>query len=71
VGGPVAMVEEGDPITIDIANRVISLDVDDATIAARRAQWTAPAPAVRDGVMAKYIRLVSSAAEGAITSKVF
>jgi dihydroxy-acid dehydratase len=71
VGGPIAMVEEGDPVTIDIANRNISLDVDDATLAARRALWAAPPPAVRDGVMAKYIRLVNSASEGAITSKVF
>jgi dihydroxy-acid dehydratase len=71
VGGPIAFVDEGDPITIDIQHRSISLDVDEATLAERKAKWTAPPPPFREGVMAKYIRLVSSAAEGAITSKVF
>ncbi|WP_321473829.1 dihydroxy-acid dehydratase [uncultured Paludibaculum sp.] len=71
VGGPIAFVEEGDPITIDIEHRNISLDVDEATLAARRAKWTAPPPARTNGVMAKYIKLVSSAAEGAITSNVY
>ncbi len=70
-GGPIAFVQEGDPITIDIAARSISLDVDEATLAARKANWQAPPPPFATGVMAKYIRLVSSAAEGAITSKVF
>jgi dihydroxy-acid dehydratase len=70
-GGPIALVEEGDAITIDIASRRISLGVDAATLAARKAKWQAPPPAFTGGVMAKYIKLVSSAAEGAITSKVF
>ncbi len=70
-GGPIAFVEEGDQITIDIGKKSISLDVDEATLAARKARWQAPPPPFADGVMAKYIRLVSSAAEGAITSKVF
>jgi len=70
-GGPIALVEEGDPITIDIAGRTISIDVDQATLAARRAKWQKPSPGFKEGVMAKYIRLVSSAAEGAVTSKVF
>lgn len=70
-GGPIALVEEGDTITIDITNKCISLDVDAATLAARKANWQAPPPPVTTGVMAKYIKLVSSAAEGAITSKVF
>jgi dihydroxy-acid dehydratase len=70
-GGPIALVEEGDSITIDIEKRDISLDVPAATLAARRAKWVAPPPPFKSGVMAKYIRLVSSAAEGAVTSKVF
>lgn len=70
-GGPIALVEDGDPITIDIANKTISLDVDAAVLQQRRAKWQAPPPPFRTGVMAKYIRLVSSAAEGAITSRVF
>jgi dihydroxy-acid dehydratase len=71
VGGPIAFVEEGDPVTIDIEHQNISLDVDEATLAARRAKWVAPAPARKTGVMAKYIKLVSSASEGAITSNVY
>lgn len=70
-GGPIALVEDGDPVTIDIANKTISLDVDAAVLEQRRARWQAPPPPFNTGVMAKYIRLVSSAAEGAITSRVF
>lgn len=69
--GPIAFVEEGDTVTIDIANKTIDLEVEAATLAARKAKWTKPEPKYRDGVMAKYVALVSSAAEGAITSKVF
>ncbi|MGJ5814757.1 dihydroxy-acid dehydratase [Paludibaculum fermentans] len=71
VGGPIAFVEEGDPITIDIEHQNISLDVDEAILAERRAKWVAPPPARKTGVMAKYIKLVSSASEGAITSNVY
>jgi dihydroxy-acid dehydratase len=70
-GGPIALVEDGDTITIDIAQKSISLDVDAQVLEARRAKWQAPPPAFTTGVMAKYIKLVRSAAEGAITSKVF
>ena len=70
-GGPIALVEDGDTIIIDIAERRIDLVVDAATLAARKAKWTAPAPAFKRGVMAKYIKLVGSAAEGAVTSQVF
>ncbi len=69
--GPIAFVEEGDTVTIDIANKTIDLEVEGAVIEARKAKWTKPEPKYRDGVMAKYVALVSSAAEGAITSKVF
>ncbi|MFZ5928913.1 MAG: dihydroxy-acid dehydratase [Acidobacteriota bacterium] len=70
-GGPIALVEDGDTITIDIAHKTLSLDVDPAVLARRRAKWQAPPPPFTTGVMAKYIKLVRSAAEGAITSKVF
>jgi len=70
-GGPIALVEDGDTIIIDIAERRIDLAVDAATLAARKARWTAPAPSFKNGVMAKYIKLVGSAAEGAVTSQVF
>lgn len=69
--GPIALVEEGDTITIDIEHKSIELEVPAATLEARKAKWSKPAPKYRDGVMAKYVALVSSAAEGAITSKVF
>ena len=64
-GGPVAFVRDGDKITLDVKAR--RLDVD-ANLDERRAQWKAPAPRYKTGVMAKYARLVSSASEGAITS---
>ncbi|MEJ5368901.1 MAG: dihydroxy-acid dehydratase [Bryobacteraceae bacterium] len=71
VGGPIALVEDGDSITIDIAGKTISLDVDPAVLEQRRAKWQAPPPPFTTGVMAKYIKLVRSASEGAITSRVF
>ncbi|GIU80362.1 MAG: dihydroxy-acid dehydratase [Bryobacteraceae bacterium] len=70
-GGPIALVEDGDTIAIDIAQKTISLEVDPAVLEQRRARWQAPPPPFTTGVMAKYIRLVRSASEGAITSKVF
>jgi dihydroxy-acid dehydratase len=67
LGGPIAAVRDGDTITIDVANRRIDLDVPDEEIAARIAAYRAPAPVYRNGVMAKYAKLVSSASEGAVT----
>jgi dihydroxy-acid dehydratase len=66
-GGPIAFVEEGDSIAIDIDKREITLEVAEDVLAARRAKWVKPDPKYRDGVFAKYIRLVSPATEGAIT----
>jgi dihydroxy-acid dehydratase len=66
-GGPIAAVREGDTIVFDIPNRRIDLELPDQEIAARLKAWKAPAPHYTSGVMAKYARLVSSAAEGAIT----
>ncbi|HEY3335531.1 MAG TPA: dihydroxy-acid dehydratase [Candidatus Limnocylindrales bacterium] len=68
VGGPIALVEEGDMIVVDVDARELNLEVDDATLAARRARWTPPAPNYTRGVMAKYAALVSSASEGAVTN---
>jgi dihydroxy-acid dehydratase len=68
VGGPIALVADGDRITIDVAHRRIDLDVDPAELAQRRSAWRAPRPHYRTGALAKYATLVGSAAEGAVTS---
>jgi dihydroxy-acid dehydratase len=67
VGGAIALIEEGDSITIDARKLVIQLNVADDVIAQRRARWKAPAPRYTRGVMAKYARLVSTASKGAVT----
>ena len=67
VGGPIAAVRDGDTITIDVAERCMDVELSDEEIAARVAAYVSPPPAYRDGVLAKYARLVSSASEGAIT----
>src|SRR3954466_4612012 len=66
-GGPIAAVREGDTITFDFERRELRLEVGDAEIKARLSMWTAPKPRYETGVLAKYARLVSSAATGAIT----
>jgi dihydroxy-acid dehydratase len=66
-GGPIAAIREGDTIVFDIPNRRIDIELPQPEIAARLKAWKAPAPRYTSGVMAKYARLVSSAAEGAIT----
>lgn len=66
VGGPIALVEEGDKITLDINNYKITLEVSDAELEKRRAAWKAPAPKVKTGYLARYAKLVSSADKGAI-----
>jgi dihydroxy-acid dehydratase len=67
VGGTIALVNEGDSITIDGETARLDLNVDDAELAKRRAAWTAPAPRYTTGVLAKYAKLVSSASVGAVT----
>jgi dihydroxy-acid dehydratase len=67
VGGNIALVEEGDSITIDSDKRLIQLNVPDDVLAKRHQQWKQPAPRYTRGVMAKYIKLVSTASKGAIT----
>jgi dihydroxy-acid dehydratase len=66
-GGPIAAVQDGDVIDIDITARNIALDVRPADVAKRLVRWRAPAPRYSTGVLSKYARLVSSAAEGAVT----
>ena len=66
VGGPIALVHEGDNITIDINAYSIKLEVSDDELAKRRAAWVAPAPKVSTGYLARYAKLVSSADKGAI-----
>jgi dihydroxy-acid dehydratase len=68
VGGPIAAVEEGDMIHIDIPNRKITLEVSDGEIASRLRSWTAPAPKFARGVFRKYADSVSSASQGAVTN---
>jgi dihydroxy-acid dehydratase len=67
VGGPVALVRDGDPITIDADRKLLSLDVPAAELEARKGRWKAPAARVERGVLAKYAKLVRSASEGAVT----
>ena len=67
VGGTIALVHEGDSITVDAQRRLIQLNVDDDELARRRARWKAPAPRYRRGLLAKYMKLVSTASLGAIT----
>lgn len=66
LGGPIALVEEGDPIAIDIPNCKIDILVDEAVLAARKAAWTCPEPKIRTGYLARYAKLVTSAAKGAV-----
>ena len=67
-GGPIAVVREGDTILFDERNRTLRLEVDDSELESRLAVWRPPEPRFRSGVMAKYTRLVSSAATGAVTN---
>jgi dihydroxy-acid dehydratase len=67
VGGAIALVEEGDTITIDAHNRLLQLHVSDEELAQRKAQWQAPTPRYTTGVLAKYAKLVSSCSLGAVT----
>jgi dihydroxy-acid dehydratase len=66
-GGPLALVQEGDPITIDAEQRVLAVDVPEKELARRRSAWNPPAPRYTAGVLHKYARQVSSASLGAVT----
>jgi dihydroxy-acid dehydratase len=66
-GGPIAAVHEGDTITIDVSKRRMDVDLSDEEIAQRIADYAIPTPQHTTGVLGKYAKLVSSAAEGAVT----
>ena len=66
-GGPIALVQNGDRVTIDAAACQLSMDVSDEELARRRKAWVTPAPKATTGVLAKYVRLVRSASEGCVT----
>src|SRR5260370_34706460 len=67
VGGTIALVEEGDSITIDAEARLLQLNVAATELARRRSAWQPPAPRYPRGVLAKYAQLVSSSSVGAVT----
>jgi len=67
VGGTIALVHEGDSITIDALDQLIQLNVPESEIAKRRSAWVAPAPRYTRGVLAKYAALATSASKGAVT----
>ncbi|MEM7218017.1 MAG: dihydroxy-acid dehydratase [Pseudomonadota bacterium] len=66
-GGPIALLEDGDRITVDAQKREINVDVSDAELAARKEKWQRPEPYATRGVLAKYAKQVSSASHGAVT----
>ena len=67
VGGTIALIEEGDSITIDAHQQLIQLNVAEEEIARRRANWKKPAPRYTRGILAKYAKLASTASKGAVT----
>ena len=67
VGGPLAIVEEGDKITIDSDQKTLNLDLSKRERTERLKKWVPPTPKVKRGLLAKYARLVSSASLGAVT----
>ena len=68
-GGPIALVQTGDKITIDAVNRVINMDVSDEEIGRRRAAWITPPYKATRGTLYKYIKNVKSASEGCVTDE--
>jgi dihydroxy-acid dehydratase len=68
-GGPIALVRDGDEISLDIPSRRLDLLVEAAELERRRAEWAVPAPKVRVGWLARYARLVTSANTGAVLAE--
>lgn len=66
VGGPIAMVEDGDEIVIDIPNRKLDINITEELLAKRKAKWTPPKPKITQGMLARYARCVTSADKGAV-----
>jgi dihydroxy-acid dehydratase len=71
LGGPIALVREGDKITIDIPAKSITLEVDDDELAKRQSEWSPPEPKIREGYAARYARQVTSGATGAVFANPF
>jgi dihydroxy-acid dehydratase len=69
VGGPIALIQEGDSITIDAPTHSLKLNISDTELAARKASWQPPAPRYTRGVLGKFYKLASSASEGAVLDK--
>jgi dihydroxy-acid dehydratase len=67
-GGPIALIEDGDAITIDTIQNTVTLDVADEELARRKAAWVRPAPYATRGLLSKYAKLVASASRGAVTT---
>ena len=67
VGGPIALIRDGDTVTMNVETRELSMNVSAEELAERRKAWSAPAPHYTRGVLAKYAKLVSSASKGAVT----
>jgi dihydroxy-acid dehydratase len=65
--GPIAALQDGDTVTLDIDDRTLNVDLSDEEIEARLADWKEPEPRFATGVLAKYAALVSSASQGAVT----
>ena len=68
-GGPIAVVKNGDPITIDAISRKLTLDIPQEELDARLAKWRQPKPRYTRGVLAKFAKLATTASEGAVTDK--
>jgi dihydroxy-acid dehydratase len=68
-GGPIALVETGDKITVNAETKQITLHVDDETLTKRKENWQRPAPYTQRGILAKFAKLAASASEGAVTDK--
>ncbi len=66
VGGPIALIEDGDEIAIDIPQRRLDLNVPEKILAERRAKWTPPEPRIKEGMLARYAKCVTSADKGAV-----
>ena len=65
-GGPIALIEDGDLITIDIPNRKLQLEVTEEELARRKAAWHQPEPKIKTGYLARYAKLTTSASTGAV-----
>jgi len=66
VGGPIALLKDGDIVTVDLERRLLQVNITDEELASRRRNWTQPEPKYKTGALFKYAKLVSSAAVGAI-----